>query len=65
MRLHNSGPLEGEKQREAQSQGCCVVTGTAFELPMVIQVDRLPTDKQPASEDVDLEKLWSDEAPAV
>jgi len=41
------------------SQGCCVVTGTAFELPMVIQVDRLPSDKQPASEDVDLEKLWS------
>jgi DNA helicase HerA-like ATPase len=44
------------------SQGCCVVTGTAFELPMVIQVDRLPSNKQPASEDVDLEKLWS-EAP--
>lgn len=42
------------------SQGCCVVTGTAFELPMVIQVDRLPSDKQPASEDVDLEKLWSE-----
>lgn len=40
-------------------QGCCVVTGTAFELPMVIQVDRLPRAKQPASEDVDLEKLWS------
>jgi len=45
------------------SQGCCVVTGTAFELPMVIQVDRLPSDKQPASEDVDLGRLWS-EAPA-
>lgn len=42
------------------SQGCCVVTGTAFELPMVIQVDRLPNDKQPASEDVDLEVLWSE-----
>lgn len=41
------------------SQGCCVVTGTAFDLPMVIQVDRLPSDKQPASEDVDLEELWS------
>jgi DNA helicase HerA-like ATPase len=41
------------------SQGCCVVTGTAFELPMVIQVDRLPSHKQPASEDVDLERLWS------
>lgn len=46
------------------SQGCCVVTGTAFELPMVIQVDRLPNNKQPASEDVDLDKLWS-EPPAV
>lgn len=45
------------------SQGCCVVTGTAFELPMVIQVDRLPSHKQPASEDVNLERLWS-EAPA-
>lgn len=41
------------------SQGCCVITGTAFELPMVIQVDRLLDGKQPASEDVDLEKLWS------
>lgn len=41
------------------SQGCCVVTGTAFELPMVIQVDRLPRNQQPASEDVDLENLWS------
>jgi hypothetical protein len=46
------------------SQGCCVVTGTAFELPMVIQIDRLPSNKQPSSEDVDLEKLWSDD-PAV
>ena len=42
------------------SQGCCVVTGTAFELPMVIQVDRLPSVRQPASEDVDLESLWSE-----
>jgi len=40
------------------SQGCCVVTGTAFELPMVIQIDRLPSNKQPSSEDVDLERLW-------
>lgn len=47
------------------SQGCCVVTGTAFELPMVIQVDRLPSNKQPASEDVDLEKLWSDDQAAA
>ncbi len=42
------------------AQGCCVVTGTAFDLPMVVQVDRLPSEKQPASEDVNLELLWSD-----
>ncbi len=41
------------------SQGCCVLTGTAFDLPMVIQVDPLPSNKQPASQDVDLERLWS------
>lgn len=40
------------------AQGCCVVTGTAFDLPMVIQVERLVREKQPNSEDVDLEKLW-------
>ncbi|WP_157269959.1 ATP-binding protein [Azohydromonas aeria] len=41
------------------AQGSCVATGTAFELPMLLQVDRLPHDKQPASEDVNLEILWS------
>lgn len=40
------------------SQGCCVVTGTAFDLPMLLQVDRLEKAKQPDSEDVDLEELW-------
>ncbi|MBN3748546.1 ATP-binding protein [Burkholderia sp. Se-20373] len=40
------------------AKGCCVVTGTAFDLPMVIQVDRLEREKQPDSEDVDLETLW-------
>jgi len=41
------------------AQGCCVVTGTAFDLPMVLQVDRLAREKQPASEDVDLDLLWT------
>lgn len=41
------------------AKGCCVVTGTAFDLPMVIQVDRLDRKKQPDSEDVDLEALWN------
>jgi uncharacterized protein len=42
------------------AQGCCVVTGTAFDLPMVLQVDRLAREKQPSSEDVDLEVLWQE-----
>lgn len=41
------------------AQGCCVVTGTSFELPMVLQIDRLERAKQPDSEDVDLEALWA------
>ena len=42
------------------SKGSCVVTGTAFDLPIVMQVDYLD-DKhsRPDSDDVDLEKLWS------
>ena len=40
------------------SQGSCVVTGTAFDLPMILQVDRLTRKQQPASEDVDLDELW-------
>lgn len=42
------------------AQGCCVVTGTSFDLPMVLQVDALEKPKQPDSEDVNLELLWSD-----
>ena len=41
------------------AQGCCVVTGTSFDLPMVLQIDRLAKAKQPDSEDVDLERLWA------
>jgi uncharacterized protein len=42
------------------AQGCCVVTGTSFDLPMVLQIDPLIKTKQPDSEDVDLEVLWAD-----
>ena len=40
------------------SRGCCIITGTAFDLPILLQVDELEKNKQPDSEDVDLEKLW-------
>ncbi|CAK1743096.1 ATP-binding protein [Vibrio crassostreae] len=41
------------------SRGSCVITGTAFDLPMVLQVNELAKEKQPDSEDVDLEALWA------
>jgi len=42
------------------SRGSCVITGTAFDLPMVLQVNELQKEKQPDSEDVDLQALWSE-----
>lgn len=41
------------------SKGCCIITGTSFDLPMILQVDKLDFARQPDSEDVNLEKLWS------
>lgn len=43
------------------SKGSCIVTGTSFDLPMVLQIDRLERVKQPDSEDVNLELLWRTE----
>jgi len=41
------------------AKGCAVITGTSFDLPMVVQFTRLKTEHQPDSDDVDLKKLWS------
>ncbi|QBR84675.1 ATP-binding protein [Legionella israelensis] len=41
------------------SKGCCIITGTSFDLPLVLQVDKLERSYQPDSEDVDLEMVWS------
>jgi DNA helicase HerA-like ATPase len=41
------------------AKGCCIVIGTSFDLPLVMQVDLMATEHQPDSEDVDLKELWS------
>ncbi|MFM0609138.1 ATP-binding protein [Paraburkholderia sediminicola] len=41
------------------AKGCCVVTGTAFDLPMILKVDPLLKEHRPASDDVNLEELWA------
>jgi DNA helicase HerA-like ATPase len=40
------------------STGSCIVTGTSFELPFVMQVAKLADGHRPDSEDVNLEELW-------
>ena len=41
------------------AKGCCVVTGTAFELPMILKIDPLLKEHRPSSDDVNLEELWA------
>ncbi|WP_295512850.1 ATP-binding protein [uncultured Sulfitobacter sp.] len=43
-------------------QGACVVTGTSFEIPMLMQIDKLSKKQEPDSSDVDLFELWGGQA---
>ncbi|RJT65019.1 ATP-binding protein, partial [Legionella taurinensis] len=40
------------------AKGCCIITGTSFNLPLVVQVDKLERQHQPDSEDVNLAEIW-------
>jgi hypothetical protein len=40
------------------AKGCAVITGTSFDLPMIVQFYKLEEGHQPDSDDVDLSKLW-------
>ena len=40
-------------------QGACIVTGTAFDFPKIIQVDKIENrEERPNSDDIDLEEIW-------
>lgn len=41
------------------SKGCSVITGTSFDLPMVVQFNELSKGSRPDSDDIDIETLWS------
>lgn len=42
------------------SKGCCVITGTAFDIPVVMHVDYIEhKEGRPHSDDVDLRTLWN------
>ena len=38
--------------------GQCIITGTSFAMPLLIQVTKLPKEESPTSENADLVKLW-------
>ncbi|EKN6166023.1 ATP-binding protein, partial [Yersinia enterocolitica] len=38
--------------------GACVISGTAFHTPLIIQIDRLNESDAPQSDTIDLDKLW-------
>jgi hypothetical protein len=41
------------------SKGCCIITGTSFDLPIILQIDILQEKgKQPDSGDVQLKNIW-------
>ncbi|EHZ2492107.1 MULTISPECIES: ATP-binding protein [Vibrio harveyi group] len=41
------------------SRGSCIITGTSFDLPMLIQVNELSDNSKPDSNDVLLDNLWA------
>ncbi len=45
-------------QIPALAPGQCIITGTSFEMPLLIQVEKLPRDESPNSENADLLSLW-------
>jgi len=47
-----------KKQIPILAPGQCVITGTSYELPILVQVDKLLSEKSPNSENADLLTLW-------
>lgn len=41
------------------SKGCAVITGTSFDIPVIVQFKQLPKEHRPDSGDVNLKELWS------
>lgn len=40
-------------------QGSCIITGTSFDFPQIIQVDKITNkEERPNSDDIDLENFW-------
>lgn len=53
----NSLDYLSKSQIPTLAPGQCIITGTSFEMPLVIQVDKLSKEKSPNSENADLVRL--------
>lgn len=40
------------------AKGCAVITGTSFDIPMVVQFNEMAEGSRPDSDDIDIETLW-------
>ena len=47
-----------ESQIPLLSPGQCVVAGTSFKIPILVNMNQLDEDQRPLSENVDLKELW-------
>lgn len=54
----NSLDIISRNQIPNLAPGQCIITGTSFEMPLLIQVKKLSKEKSPSSENADLIKLW-------
>lgn len=57
----NSLDSISKNQIPCLAPGQCIVTGTSFEMPLLIQVNKLDKEKSPASENANLINLWVDQ----
>lgn len=55
----NSLDSLSKSQIPSLAPGQCIITGTSFEMPLLVQVEKLSKDKSPTSENADLVKMWT------
>jgi DNA helicase HerA-like ATPase len=41
------------------AKGCAVITGTSFDIPMVVQFNEVAEGSRPDSDDINIGELWS------
>lgn len=54
----NSLDSISKSQIPSLAPGQCIITGTSFEMPLLIQVEKLSKERSPSSDNADLVKLW-------